>query len=126
MNNSLSSNVNFFLGLQFQFKILHWQTKGYARHMAFGDIYDTLGGLIDEYVETCMGKHGRFTLDNSTDTIQMMNLNDLNIVEFLQTAKNRLIGFNNELSKEKDSDLLNLRDEMLGSINKLAYLLTLE
>jgi hypothetical protein len=56
----------------------------------------------------------------------MMNLNDLNIVEFLQTAKNRLIGFNNELSKEKDSDLLNLRDEMLGSINKLAYLLTLE
>ncbi len=126
MNNSLSSNVNFFLGLQFQFKILHWQTKGYARHMAFGDIYDTLGGLIDAYVETCMGKHGRFTLDNSTDTIQMMNLNDLNIVEFLQTAKNRLIGFNNELSKEKDSDLLNLRDEMLGSINKLAYLLTLE
>ncbi len=126
MNNNLSSNVNFFLGLQFQFKILHWQTKGYARHKAFGEIYETLDGLVDEFVEICMGKHGRFTLDNSTDTIQMSNLTDLNIVEFLQTAKNRLIGFNNELSKEKDSDLLNLRDEMLGSINKLAYLLTLE
>jgi DNA-binding ferritin-like protein len=126
MNNNLSSNVNFFLSLQFQFKILHWQTKGYARHKAFGEIYETLDGLVDEFVEICMGKHGRFTLDNSTDTIQMANLTDLNIVEFLQTAKNRLIGFNNELSKEKDSDLLNLRDEMLGSINKLAYLLTLE
>ncbi len=126
MNNNLSSNINFFLGLQLQFRILHWQTKGYARHKAFGEIYDTLDGLVDEFVEICMGKHGRFTLDNSTDTIQMANLTDLNIVEFLQTAKNRLIGFNNELSKEKDSDLLNLRDEMLGSINKLAYLLTLE
>lgn len=126
MNNNLSSNINFFLGLQLQFRILHWQTKGYARHKAFGEIYETLDGLVDEFVEICMGKHGRFTLDNSTDTIQMANLTDLNIVEFLQTAKNRLIGFNNELSKEKDSDLLNLRDEMLGSINKLAYLLTLE
>jgi DNA-binding ferritin-like protein len=126
MNNNLSSNVNFFLGLQLQFRILHWQTKGYARHKAFGEIYETLDDLIDEYVEVCMGKHGRFALDNSTNTIQMTNLVDLNIVEYLQTAKNRLIGFNNELSKEKDSDLLNLRDEMLGSINKLAYLLTLE
>jgi DNA-binding ferritin-like protein len=126
MNNNLSSNVNFFLGLQNQFKILHWQTKGYARHKAFGEIYETLDGLIDEYVEICMGKHGRFALDNSTNTIQMNNLSELNIVEFLQTAKNRLIGFSGELSQERDTDLLNLRDEMLGSLNKLAYLLTLE
>jgi DNA-binding ferritin-like protein len=126
MNNNLSSNVNFFLGLQNQFKILHWQTKGYARHKAFGEIYETLDSLIDEYVEICMGKHGRFILDNSSNTIQMTNLADLNIVEFLQTAKNRLIGFSGELSQERDTDLLNLRDEMLGSLNKLAYLLTLE
>lgn len=119
MNNNLSSNVNFFLGLQNQFKILHWQTKGYARHKAFGEIYETLDSLIDEYVEICMGKHGRFILDNSSNTIQMTNLADLNIVEFLQTAKNRLIGFSGELSQERDTDLLNLRDEMLGSLNKL-------
>lgn len=118
MNNNLSSNVNFFLGLQNQFKILHWQTKGYARHKAFGEIYETLDSLIDEYVEICMGKHGRFILDNSSNTIQMTNLADLNIVEFLQTAKNRLIGFSGELSQERDTDLLNLRDEMLGSLNK--------
>jgi DNA-binding ferritin-like protein len=126
MNNNLSSNVNFFLGLQNQFKILHWQTKGYARHKAFGDTYETLDGLMDDYVEICMGKHGRFTLDGSTSTIQLTNLTDMNIVEFLQSTKNRLIGFTNELSQERDTDLLNLRDEMLGSINKLAYLLTLE
>jgi hypothetical protein len=31
-----------------------------------------------------------------------------------------------ELNQEKDTDLLNLKDEILAKINKLAYLLTLE
>lgn len=126
MNNNLGSNVNFFLGLQSQFKILHWQTKGYARHKAFGEIYETLDGLIDEYVEICMGKHGRFALDDSNKTISLVNLSELDIIQFLQATKSVLIGLSKELSSEKDTDLLNLRDEMLGSVNKLAYLLTLE
>ena len=37
-----------------------------------------------------------------------------------------LIGLSAELSSENDTDLLNLRDEMLAEVNKLAYLLTLE
>lgn len=126
MNTLLSSNVNFFLELQAQFKIMHWQTKGYARHKAFGEIYETLDGLIDEYVEICMGKHGRFVLDEASSTIQIQNLSDISVVGFLQSAKSKLIGLSQELSQEKDTDLLNLRDEMLGAINKLAYLLTLE
>ena len=126
MNSNLSSNVNFFLGLQAQFKILHWQTKGYARHKAFGETYETLDGLFDEYVEICMGKHGRFNLEDLNKTISLVNLSELDIIQFLQSIKSKLIGFTNELSSEKDTDLLNLRDEMLGTINKLAYLLTLE
>lgn len=126
MSNNLSSNVNFLVGLQVQFKILHWQTKGYARHKAFDEIVSTLADLTDEFVEVSMGKQGRFTLDESSKTITMMNLQEVNIVEFLQSIKNRLIGMTNELSQEKDTDLLNIRDEMLGNINKLAYLLTLE
>jgi hypothetical protein len=37
-----------------------------------------------------------------------------------------LISLSNELDPTKDTDLLNVRDEMLATINKLAYLLTLE
>ena len=126
MSNNLSSNVIFFLGLDAQFKILHWQTKGYARHKAFDEIISTLKDLTDEFVETSMGKTGRFVLDDSNKTISIVNLSELNIVEFLQQIKSKLIGLSTELSPEKDTDLLNIRDEMLGSINKLAYLLTLE
>ena len=46
---NLSSNVNFFLGLQMQLKVNHWQTKGYARHNAFGATVDELLELVDRY-----------------------------------------------------------------------------
>lgn len=123
---NLSSNVNAFLAIQIQFKILHWQTKGYARHMAFGDIYDQLDELVDEYVETAMGKWGRFVVDEKNNTISYKNLSEVNMVEFLQEFKGKLYSLTTELDQEKDTDLLNLKDEILGKLNKLAYLLTLE
>ncbi len=126
MNKNLDSNINFFFHTQLQLKVLHWQTKGYARHKAFGETYETLEGLIDEYVEVCMGKHGRFILQEQNKTITIENLPEVDIVEFLQKTKTALIGISKDLSAQSDTDLLNLRDEMLASINKLAYLLTLE
>ena len=36
-----------FITLQEQFRVLHWQTKSYARHNAYGVIYDALKDLID-------------------------------------------------------------------------------
>lgn len=126
MNKNLDSNINFFLQTQFQLRILHWQTKGYARHKAFGNTYETLDELIDSFVEVCMGKHGRFVLQEESKTITVENLAEVSIVDFLQSIKAKLIGMSAELSSENDTDLLNIRDEMLASINKLAYLLTLE
>lgn len=123
---NLSTNVNAFLSIQIQFKILHWQTKGYARHKAFGKMYDGLGELIDEYVETAMGKWGRFVIDEKLNTIVYKNLSEINMVEFLQEFKGKLYMLTSELDQEKDTDLLNLKDEILAKINRLAYLLTLE
>ena len=37
--------------IQNQFRIFHWQTKSFARHSAFGGIYDSLDDLIDKFVE---------------------------------------------------------------------------
>ena len=79
---NLSSKVNFLLGLQLQMKINHWQTKGIARHDAFGKTYDGLSDLIDEFVEVAMGKYGRFILENETKTIKISNLNELEIKSF--------------------------------------------
>jgi hypothetical protein len=104
-------------------KINHWQTKGFARHNAFGGFYDSLGDLIDTFVEAAMGKYGRFTLDEETKTIQLNNLSELDMKGLIKTVRDSLVQM--ELD-EVDTDLLNIRDEMLGEVNKLSYLLTLE
>jgi DNA-binding ferritin-like protein len=120
---NLDTNINFLLGLQLQMKINHWQTKGFARHKAFGKFYDTLGDLIDTFVESAMGKYGRFILSEETKTIQLNNLSDIDMKGLITTVRSAFVQM--ELDPT-DTDLLNIRDEMLSELNKLSYLLTLE
>lgn len=122
---NLNSNVNFLLGLQLQMKICHWQTKGIARHESFGDFYDDLGPLIDKFVEQSMGKYGRFILDDETNTIQLNNLSDIDIKGLVNTVRQALVQMSDDLDPT-DTDLLNLRDEILGLVNKYSYLFTME
>jgi len=108
-----------------QLRILHWQTKSYARHKAFGDTYAALGDLIDNFVEVLMGKKGRFQLDCNCG-IELLNLEDVKPVDFCNAACEMLTGLSALLEPTYDSDLMNIRDEMLSEINKLKYLLTLQ
>jgi DNA-binding ferritin-like protein len=122
---NLNSKVNFLLGLQIQMKICHWQTKGIARHEAFGGFYNDLDPLIDKFVEQAMGKYGRFTLDEETKNIQMNNLSEIDLKSLINTVRDSLVQMTDELDP-KDTDLLNLRDEILGLVNKYSYLFTME
>jgi DNA-binding ferritin-like protein len=122
---NIGSKVKFLLEAQVQFKIMHWQTKGYARHKAFNKIYDELGDLIDTFVEESMGKYGRFVLEEDDKTIQLQNLSEINGKAMINTIAQSLVQFTDEFDPT-DTNLLNVRDEMLGSVYKLSYLLTLE
>ena len=115
-----------FLGIQAQFKVFHWQTGSYAKHQAFGSIYEEFDGLTDSFMEIYMGKYGRIALEGEEDSIQLSNIGEVNMGTYLETLTEFLLSFNNKLNEQRDSDLLNLRDEMLGALNKLKYLLTLK
>jgi hypothetical protein len=108
-----------------QLRIFHWQTKSFARHTAFGDVYDALGDLIDRFTEVYMGKRGRIMLEPGI-YIELLNLDDLKPVEFCDASIEMLISGCTCLDPKMDSDLMNIRDEMLAEINKLKYLLTLQ
>jgi len=115
-----------FVGMQQQFRMLHWQTKSYAKHNAYGGIYESLDGLIDEFIETYMGKYGRVTFENGEGTITLKNTESLDLNLFIKENISWLKGLTQKLNPENDSDLLNIRDEVMGSLNKLRYLLTLK
>jgi hypothetical protein len=115
-----------FITLQEQFRVLHWQTKSYARHNAYGGIYDALNDLIDGFIEVYMGKYGRVEFASGEGTIVLKNTNDLGLNEFLNQNLEFLMSLSNSLDPQKDTDLLNIRDEIIGLINKTRYLLTLK
>jgi len=121
-----AADVNFFFELREQVKLYHWQTHSYARHKATDETLEALDELIDTYVETYMGKYGRPKVTAATSTIHVGNLSEKSIVKFIKSAVLYLQGpLVKRLSPEKDTDLINVRDEMLGHLNKLQYLFTL-
>jgi hypothetical protein len=111
--------------IQLQFKFLHWQTYGDAKHRAYGNIYDSLGDMIDMFAEAMMGKYGRPDFE-SEFSIMFQDIKTMNIQDFLDGITEFLVGMTDQLDTRYDTDLLNLRDEMLAEINKLKYLLTLK
>jgi hypothetical protein len=111
--------------IQNQFRFLHWQTFGDAKHRAYGGIYDSLGENIDKFTEAMMGKYGRPEFD-SEFSIMFRDIKELNVQNFMDGITEFLVGMTDELDSRYDTDLLNIRDEMLGDINQLKYLLTLK
>jgi len=111
--------------IQTQFKFLHWQTTGDSKHRLYGDIYDKLGDLIDEFTETMMGKQGRPEFQAEFG-MMFQDIRNLTMQNFMDGITEFLVGLSDHLDSRYDTDLLNLRDEMLGLINKSKYLLTLK
>ncbi len=116
----MKNAMQILIQLEQQLRVLHWQTKSYARHNAFGSTYDTLGDLIDKFAEVGMGKYGRFDVD----AINVKNMDSMQLDSYLQVITKALMSFDKEF--QADTDLLNIRDEVLAEINKLKYLLTLD
>jgi hypothetical protein len=119
-------DISFFFQLRTQLKLYHWQTRMYSRHKASDEVLEKLDELIDKYVEIYIGKYGRPKLDSSTNTTTVQNLSEGSVVKYIH----KYIAYMNEplvkRLKATDTDLVNLRDEMVGELNQLLYLFTLK
>lgn len=113
------------LSIQSQIKVLHWQTKSYPEHKALGKLYGKLDSLFDTFVEVYIGKNGtimakeefEFKIQNYSESYCRDYL-DLIISYFQEEVTNAL--------KETDTDLFNIRDEIIQEVNQTKYLLTLK
>ena len=110
------------VAIQTQLRFFHWQTKSYARHQAYGGTYSAMDGLIDSFVEVLMGKYGRV----SPLPFKLYNRNEKDIMAFIDETISYLLNLDNILNTQTDTDLLNIRDEMVAEFNKLRYLITLK
>ena len=121
-----ASDVHFFFVMRNQIKLYHWQTYSHARHVSTDAVVTSLDEHIDVYVEVYMGKYGRPKITPKTGTFKVENLTEKKAVTF---AKQCILYLNGPLVEgldpKKDTDLFNIRDEMLSDLNKLLYLFTL-
>lgn len=116
-----ASLVTKLMYLQNQFKIFHWQTFSYAQHEAFGQLYDSLSDKIDQFVEVYQGIYGR--LDFEGESFAFGNLRNSDFGMMLEDQASTLKSYENYFGG--NTDLLNIRDEILASLHKTQYLLTL-
>jgi len=121
---ALGSNVDeHFINLlifQMQLKVMHWGTESYAEHNSFGITYESIDEGLDELVESYQGYHGRIDFGGSCDIASFKDVECNSWLNSILDCLNTL----RELLKE--SDLQNLIDELIASVSKLKYLLTLK
>ena len=110
-----------FFTLKFINKLYHWNTTSYPRHIASDRFDDVLESLMDKFMEIFIGRYQIKPLIHKLQ-IEDVYLNDKGI----ETAYKQVRDVLSEMQKNiPDSDLLNIRDELVGEINKNLYLFTL-
>lgn len=104
--------VNKIQGFCLGLRLTHWETTSYELHKAVESTQADLEGLMDDFVEACVGmndgKRPVFEGNVSKDN------NEEGLISYLRGVSTR------------DTSLLNIRDEMLQVIYKLKYLKTLK
>jgi len=108
-------------------KLFHWKTHSYATHKATDELYSKLNDDIDKFIEILLGKTG-FRIDlMGHKTISLIDLTSPEQLKSkIESFKSYLVGLTNNkgLSSMTNTDLLNIRDEILGDMNQFLYLLT--
>ena len=124
--------INVLMNILNNVKMFHWKTTSYSIHKATDDLYHKLNEYIDEFTEILLGKKRNINVKrgNVLD-YGIINLEDYSLEKFkyhIEEHKQILIKLpsNSMIKMDEDSDLLNLKDEILGLLNKFTYLLTLK
>jgi hypothetical protein len=131
-SSSIKSNFEkqvtvIFFEILLMVKLFHWKTYSYATHKATDELYAKLNEHMDQFIEVLLGKTGiRINLLNN----KKINLIDLTSPDQLRAKvdeyKKYLVSLSNNraINAMTDTDLLNIRDEILGDLNQFLYLLS--
>lgn len=117
----------YFLEILMMVKLFHWKTHSFATHKATDELYDSLNEHIDHFIEVLLGKTGsRINLTHKR-SISLVDLtSQASLKARIEQFKKYLVSLNTNraVASMTDTDLMNIRDEILGDLNKFLYLLT--
>lgn len=98
-------------------KMFHFQTKFHGRHKSSDQYLTGFAETFDKFFEVLQGIYGR--LPTKGLQLRIETATDLNIGQHLAQFRRLLVRL-----PLPDTELLNIRDEMLGLLDRFAYLVT--
>ena len=116
--NSVAMNL---FNHQVVMKLFHFQTELYGAHKASDMYLEKFAGTMDKFLEIAQGIYGRITIKKYTLSGSSHRDNNIinhieGIIKFLRTGIDELLA--------DYTDLINVRDEIVGDAEQLKYLLT--
>jgi hypothetical protein len=122
-----------FLTIINQIKVYHWQTLSHPRHKATDQLYSELGELVDQFIEVLTGRliieknnqNYRILLTDNLNHVKLNNYTDDKGYKLITNIKSYLESPELNLVIGKNTELANIRDEMLASVNRVSYLFSL-
>lgn len=126
---SFDSIIKSMLETLMSIKLYHWNTYSYSTHKATDDIYGSLSDNMDKYAEIMIGKSdGKYRIHtNDFKTLKVEGINNNKTMENkVKHLISQLNKFHSGLKGVEYSDVANVRDEIVGDLNKFLYLLTLK
>uniref|UniRef100_A0A6C0EF95 Uncharacterized protein n=1 Tax=viral metagenome TaxID=1070528 RepID=A0A6C0EF95_9ZZZZ len=120
-----------FLETIIMIKLYHWKTYSYATHKATDELYSKLNENMDKFIEVLLGKAGNRINLLKTNSIKLMDFNSS--LEDVKKFKHEIVKFkeylvnlnsNPFMVKMSNTDLYNIRDEILSDMNQFLYLLS--
>jgi hypothetical protein len=125
-NSKKSHIVRMFLEMLNVVKLYHWKTHSFAQHKATDELYERLNGHIDTFVEVLLGKD-QSRIQMVERSIQLMDPSEkTDFQNKVLEYRGFLTDMNIYFDPARDTDILNIRDEILGDINQFLYLMTFD
>ena len=118
-NRSFDKDVTIaFFEMLLMVKLFHWNTHSFATHKATDELYTSLNANMDKFIEVHLGAKGSRINMSGQKTVKLWDL---------KSPAKKIEAFKQYLTKLpiQGTDLLNIRDEILGDLNQFSYLLTL-
>ncbi len=107
-------------------KLYHWKTLSYATHVATDDLHKNLSTHIDKYVEVMIGKMNVNIYMSDYSCIKMKNLENNNSLErFIRNFIIKFEDLHDFLPEKRNTDLMNIRDDIITDLHQFLYLLRL-
>ena len=118
-NNELSSIINLLLQFRTDIKMFHWQTEFFAYHKISDELLSSIDDLSDKLVEALSGLLNIRPKVNCSIMVRNVDL-DLFLNELDEVSD----VLRNATKIAKFSEIANIRDEILGVIDKAKYLMS--